>query len=150
PLPTIVAERRRMRQLFQNLLDNAIKYTPAGEPNSTPHEVNIQFVERPDEFEFRVADRGIGVRPEERQAIFNVFSRARTDFGSRTPGKGVGLAHCKSSVQRYGGRLWVEDNPGGGSVFYFTLSKSAMASQAETAPAEEAPPARVELVEASA
>jgi len=150
PLPTIVAERRRMRQLFQNLLDNAIKYTPDSEPSSRPREVTIQFVEGPDEFEFRVADRGIGIRPEDRQAIFNVFNRARTDFVSRTPGKGVGLAHCKSIVQRYGGHIWVEDNPGGGSVFCFTLRKSAMVSQAEAARADEGSAGSIELVEAGA
>jgi len=132
-LPTVVAERRRLRQLFQNLIDNAIKYTPEPDPGNgnVRSDVHISLEERPNEYEFRVSDRGVGVREEDRESIFGVFSRARTDFVSRTPGKGVGLAHCKSIVQLYGGRIWVEENPGGGSVFCFTLSKSALCRRDE-------------------
>lgn len=129
PLPTIVADRRRIRQLFQNLIDNSIKYTPpTAERGERPASIRLSCCEREGAYEFRLADCGIGVRPEDRQSIFNVFSRARTQFVSRTPGKGVGLAHCKGIVQLYGGQIWVEENPGGGSVFCFTLPRHAGAS----------------------
>lgn len=137
PLPTLWMERGRIRHLLQNLIDNAVKYTPAptaGGFGST--DVHVAWSERPGEYEFRIADRGIGVRIEDRERIFNVFDRARIEYVSRTPGKGVGLAHCKTIVQRYGGRIWVEDNSGGGSVFCFTLKKELVAPPARERPAQ--------------
>ncbi len=145
PLPTLTVERRRIRHLMQNLLDNAIKYTPAASGDRPgASDVHVTYVEAADEFEFRIADRGVGVREEDRESIFNLFSRARTRFVSQTPGKGVGLSYSKSIVQLYDGRIWVEDNPGGGSVFCFTLSKSAMRAAAGRGPDSVPPYATVE------
>ncbi len=136
-LPTMVAYRRRIRQLFQNLIDNSIKYTPsAAERGERQASIRVSSRAREGEFEFRIADRGIGVRPEDRRTIFNVFSRARTQFVSRTPGKGVGLSHCKGIVQLYGGQIWVEENPGGGTVFCFTLARPEALKPSEAKPAE--------------
>jgi len=127
-LPKLVADRRRVRQLFQNLIDNAIKYTPpAAARHGRAASIRIKCREAECAYEFRIADCGIGVRPEDRQTIFNVFSRARNEFVSRTPGKGVGLSHCKGIVQLHGGQIWVEENLGGGSVFCFTLARDTQA-----------------------
>ncbi len=136
-LPPLYVERRRFRRLFQNLLDNAIKYTPpADAPGRADRrrDIRITCAQRPDEFEFRVADCGIGVDPADRQSVFGVFGRARNEYVSRTNGKGVGLAYCKTVVQMYDGRIWIEENRGGGSVFAFTVRRAAV--KPPTAPPE--------------
>ncbi|MEE8170700.1 MAG: ATP-binding protein [Phycisphaerae bacterium] len=135
-LPVVTAEKMRMRQLWQNLIDNAIKYTDPSAPHlkDVAPTIRISAVERRDSFEFRVADRGIGIEPRDQERVFYVFRRARDGFVARTDGKGVGLASCKSIVQSYDGRIWVEPNPGGGSVFCFTLAKHALADK--SAPVE--------------
>ena len=124
PLPTICCDRRRILQLLQNLIDNAIKYTDptrlrAGE---TP-DIQITAEEQTDGYLIRVADRGIGVSQEESERIFHVFRRSTNQYVSGVQGKGVGLSSCKSIVQKLGGRIWVEPNPLGGSVFCFTLKR---------------------------
>lgn len=125
-LPIVFADRTRMRQLFQNLIDNAVKYTDPAAPAPT-RRVRITCVDRPDVYEFRVADNGIGIAPRDRDRIFYVFRRAKDGFVAKTAGKGVGLATCKGIVQNYGGRIWVEPNSGGGSVFCLELLKSRLA-----------------------
>lgn len=126
-LPTIYCERRLVRPLFQNLIDNAIKYTdpcrtdrPQSKRIVISHDGDAEF------HHIRIADNGIGVRPEDRERIFHVFRRASSAFARDVPGAGVGLACCKSIVQRLGGRIWVEANPDGGSVFCFSLSRASV------------------------
>jgi two-component system sensor histidine kinase KdpD len=96
-----------------NLLDNAIKYSPADLP------VNIAARLAGGEMELRVSDRGAGVPIEEREVIFGKF--ARGSGTSQTPGIGLGLPISKGFVEAHEGRIWVEDRPGGGSIFCFTL-----------------------------
>lgn len=139
PLPVVFAEKLRMSQLFTNLIDNAIKYTdvsrlPAGV--SSPC-VRVTCAHHPDSFEFRIADHGIGIEPRDRERLFYVFRRGKNPFVARTAGKGVGLASCKSIVQNYGGRIWVESNPNGGTIVCFTLARARLA-------AESRPPATVD------
>jgi signal transduction histidine kinase len=130
PLPKLRIDRRRIRHVFQNLIDNAIKYTPDAQPESAYRStIKISWTELPNEYRFRVADRGVGIREEDRERIFLVFNRGRSEYVSRTTGKGVGLAYCRNIVQTYGGRIWVEDNPGGGSVFCLTLDKAALGAR---------------------
>ena len=126
-LPRICCDRRRLRQLLQNLIDNAIKYTDSQRllPGQAP-DIRITCNERSRDYLIRVADHGIGIDPAESDRIFHVFRRSANQFVSHVAGKGVGLSACKSIVQKFGGRIWVESNPGGGSVFCFTLAKAVV------------------------
>ncbi|MCK6628740.1 MAG: PAS domain S-box protein [Anaerolineae bacterium] len=113
-LPTVVADRTQLTQLFQNLIANAIKFR--GE--QTP-EIRIKAEQQKGQWLFAVADNGIGLEAEYYERIFGVFQRLHTR--REYPGTGIGLALCKKIVERHGGRIWVESEPGRGSTFYFTL-----------------------------
>jgi PAS domain S-box-containing protein len=114
PLPTVLAERAHLLQLFQNLIGNALKYR-AKERNLQIH-VSAEW--RDDHWVFAVKDNGIGIAPEYHERIFGVFKRLH---GRDVPGTGIGLAICKRIVDHHGGRLWLESEIGGGSTFYFTF-----------------------------
>lgn len=115
PLPTVMAERGQMVQLFQNLIGNALKFRREEEPPR----VHISAEEKAGEWLFSVLDNGIGIAPGDAPRIFEVFHRVHG--GGKYPGTGIGLATCKKIVQRHGGRIWVESEPGRGSTFHFTL-----------------------------
>jgi signal transduction histidine kinase len=115
-LPVISVDRGQMRRVFQNLLGNAIKYTAPGE---RPR-VRIRGRTGAAVSELTVADNGIGLDPAEAERAFEMFVRLA---GSAEPyrGSGLGLAISRRIVERHGGRLWVEPNAEGGSVFRLTL-----------------------------
>ena len=115
-LPTVNADEVQLAQLFQNLIGNALKFRGAGKPH-----VHVSCLEKEDALEFHVSDNGIGIEPQYFERIFMLFQRLHTkgDY----PGTGIGLAICKKVVERHGGRLWVESEPGKGSSFNFTLPK---------------------------
>jgi signal transduction histidine kinase len=147
PLAPLQAERARIRQVFQNLIDNAIKYmgpaaAPAaeGEPPtaSAVREIRIGSAIRADEVEFFVADTGIGIAPEDIGRIFYVFRRGR-GVAQQVAGKGVGLASVKSIIETYSGTIWVESEPNRGSTFRFTLNGKYLADREPLAIAD-APP----------
>lgn len=119
-LPSIWAERDRIRQLFQNLIDNAIKYMG---DNPEP-EIAIGWSENPKAHLFWVKDNGIGIPNDQREKIFGVFKRVKTKEVNAVEGKGVGLASVKTIVELYGGEIWVESQVGSGSTFYFTFNRS--------------------------
>ena len=113
-LPTLIADSVQVEQLFGHLVDNALKFQ-----NSKRPRVHIGAEHRSSEWVFFVRDNGIGIDPELADRIFQVFQRlhGRGDY----PGTGMGLAICRRIVERRGGRIWVESEPGKGSTFYFTM-----------------------------
>lgn len=116
PLPVVSADDFQLVQLFQNLIGNAMKFR--GE--ETPR-IHVGAAARPDEWVLSVADNGIGIDQQYFERIFVVFQRLHGK--SEYAGTGIGLAICKKVAERHGGRMWVESEPGKGSIFYFTLPK---------------------------
>ncbi len=113
-LPTIAANRHMVVQVFQNLISNAIKYR---HPERIPH-IEIKVEPMPNEWLFSFQDNGLGFEPQYSERIFGIFQRLQTD---RSTGNGIGLAICKRTIERQGGRIWTESTLGTGSTFYFTL-----------------------------
>jgi signal transduction histidine kinase len=114
PLPTVMAERSRMVQLFQNLLFNAIRFH-----SEEPPRIHIFSGKQAGKWLMGVSDNGIGIRPEDHERIFLLFKKGSS--GEKYPGTGIGLALCKKIVEHYGGRIWVESQEGKGATFFFTL-----------------------------
>jgi signal transduction histidine kinase len=112
-LPVLKADPGNLRQVFQNLIGNALKFS-AGPPR-----VTVTAAPRKDCWEFSVRDDGIGMDPQEAHAIFEPFHRLHGE--GHYSGTGIGLAICERIVQRHGGRIWAESEPGQGSTFRFTL-----------------------------
>jgi light-regulated signal transduction histidine kinase (bacteriophytochrome) len=112
-LPLVNGHSARFVQLFQNLIENAIKYRSDSAP-----EVSVRTAADGQNWHISVADNGIGIAPEYHARIFGVFKRLH---GNRIPGTGIGLAICQRVVERYGGRIWVESDGKKGSTFHFTL-----------------------------
>jgi signal transduction histidine kinase len=115
-LPVVAADRGQLQRVFQNLLGNAIKFTA---PGVAPL-VRITGRAATDASELAVADNGIGIDPDEAERAFEMFARVSGTAGEYR-GSGLGLAISRRIVERHGGRLWVEPNTGGGSVFRLTL-----------------------------
>ena len=113
-LPTVPADRTQMIQLLQNLIGNGIKYHGPDAPK-----VHVSAEPEGARVRFSVRDNGIGIEAKHVDTVFEVFKRLHSE--SEFPGTGIGLATCKKIVERHGGRLWVESEPGHGSVFYFTI-----------------------------
>ena len=121
-LPIIRGERNRIRQVLQNLIDNAIKYMGS----SIEPQIRVGCLLKRDEAEFYVRDTGIGIKPEDMEKVFYVFRRGSNH--GQVGGKGVGLASVKSIVEMYLGTIWVESRPGSGSTFRFTINGSFLQS----------------------
>lgn len=113
-LPRVPADPTQMIQLFQNLLSNSIKFS-----GKEPPRVEIRAQRKEAEWLFSVKDNGIGIPSEHTERIFELFQRVSS--GAEYEGTGMGLAICKRIVERLGGRIWVESEPGKGSTFYFTI-----------------------------
>ena len=112
-LPRVLADELHLRQVFQNLVGNAIKYR-----GESPPRVHVSAEQIGAEWVFSVRDNGIGIAPRHFDRIFGIFKRLH---GAEYPGMGIGLAACRRIVERYGGRIWVESEPGAGSTFSFTM-----------------------------
>lgn len=114
-LPVVVADGLQLQQVFQNLLGNAIKFR-----GSAPPAIHISATKKEGDWVFSIADNGIGIAPEHAEIIFAIFKRLHTR--AEYPGSGIGLAICKKIIERQGGKIWVESQPGQGATFKFTLS----------------------------
>lgn len=114
-LPVVIGDERQIMQLLQHLIGNAIKFAKP----DVPPRVRITVLQEGDKWVFGVHDNGIGIEPRFYERIFVIFQRLhmREDY----PGTGIGLALCRKIVERHGGRIWVDSEPGQGSTFYFTL-----------------------------
>ncbi|OIB58321.1 sensor histidine kinase [Natrialba sp. SSL1] len=113
-LPTVAGDADQLRQLFQNLLSNAIEYSGQERP-----EIRITAERTDSEWQLSIHDSGIGIRAEDQERIFEVFQRLHSH--EERSGTGIGLALCKRIVERHDGRIWVESKPGEGATFTFTL-----------------------------
>jgi light-regulated signal transduction histidine kinase (bacteriophytochrome) len=116
PLPRVMADETQLIQLFQNLLANAIKFRGEDQPR-----IHVSAKEDSNECLFSVSDNGIGINPGYFDRIFVIFQRlhGREEY----PGTGIGLSVCKRIVERHGGRIWVESQPGEGSTFHFAIPR---------------------------
>jgi PAS domain S-box-containing protein len=114
PFPTVRANPLELTQLFQNLVGNSLKFRDETRP-----EIHIGAGRKQAQWVFTVRDNGIGIDPQFADRVFTIFQRLHTR--DRYPGTGVGLAICKKIVERHGGRIWVESEPGKGATFCFTL-----------------------------
>jgi PAS domain S-box-containing protein len=119
PLPEVCCDRTEFVQLFENLIDNALKYAR----HNVPPEITITAERQSDTWVIAVADNGIGVEPQYQHKIFDLFQRlhARSEY----EGTGIGLAICRKVVEVHGGRIWIESQPGVGSTFLFTVPDAA-------------------------
>ncbi|ABG53222.1 PAS/PAC sensor signal transduction histidine kinase [Trichodesmium erythraeum IMS101] len=114
PLPTIMADKSQLIQLFQNILNNAIKYRREEPPK-------IEIGVRSEDYYclFSIKDNGIGISKQYFERIFMIFQRLHTR--QEYPGTGIGLAICQKITQRHQGKIWLESELGKGSTFYFTI-----------------------------
>ena len=117
-LPEVLADAAQMVQLFQNLVGNAIKFRTPGVPPRVHIEAR-RAPEHPCQWLFCVTDNGIGIEPRFYDRIFVIFQRLHSRH--EYPGTGIGLALCQRIVERHGGRIWIESEPGQGATFLFTL-----------------------------
>jgi signal transduction histidine kinase len=152
PLPMVMGDPIQLMQLFQNLIGNAIKFRSdkpleiqisaehvqattcpvppfraettrnAGGANSHEPTSPTATPSTPNEWQFAVRDNGIGIAAKDFDRIFLIFQRLHTR--EKYPGTGIGLALCKKIVERHGGRIWVESEPGQGATFFFTLQEA--------------------------
>ncbi|WP_116788661.1 sensor histidine kinase [Flavobacterium psychrotrophum] len=119
-LPTINVYQTELRQLFQNLINNAVKFRRV----DAPPEITIGAIKKERFYEFYVKDNGIGINPKHYERIFHIFQRLVKQ--DQYEGHGIGLANCRKIAEMHGGKIWVESIPGYGSTFKFTISNLAL------------------------
>jgi len=114
-LGEFVADERKLKQVLVNLLSNAVKFTPEG------GRVEVRAAPADGGVEIAVTDTGIGIAPEDHEAIFEEFRQVGSDYARKREGTGLGLTLTRRFVELHGGRIWVKSAPGEGSTFTFTL-----------------------------
>jgi light-regulated signal transduction histidine kinase (bacteriophytochrome) len=115
PLPNIFGDYNLLRQVWLNLLGNAVKYTRPRDPAK----IKVSAVTQDNEVIFQVHDNGVGFDMGYADKLFGVFQRLHVE--NQFEGSGIGLANVRRIVQRHGGRTWAESKEGEGSIFYFSL-----------------------------
>lgn len=116
--PIVIGDEGRLRQVIDNLISNAIKYSPNGGT------IRLGGWAEEDQVTAYVADEGIGIPPEEQSRLFSRFYRIDSSLRRQTQGAGLGLFLCKSLIEAHGGKIWVNSEPGKGATFFFTLPLS--------------------------
>jgi PAS domain S-box-containing protein len=116
-LPVISGYTTEMKQLFQNLLSNSLKFRKPGDPPV----IDLSVSPKDDHWTFKITDNGIGIEEKYWDRIFIIFQRLHTK--NEYDGTGIGLAHCKKITELHNGKIWVDSTPGKGSTFYFTVRK---------------------------
>lgn len=116
-LPVIMADQLQLRELFQNLINNAMKYH-----RQIPLLIEIRAIAQPEYWLFSITDNGMGIEPEHIEKIFTIF--ARTPSVQELPGSGIGLSICQKILERHGGKIWLKSKLGEGTTFYFTFPLS--------------------------
>lgn len=116
PLPSVKGYPVPLKQVFQNLISNSIKFR-----REKPLTIHMGAESIEDGWKFSMHDNGIGIHPRFREHIFVIFQRLNA---REYPGTGIGLAICRRIIQRHGGKIWVDSEPGKGSTFYFTIPAS--------------------------
>lgn len=116
-LPELIGNKNEIKQLFQNLIVNAIKF----KQKDKPPVINIYCEEDQEDWKFSFSDNGIGIRKDHLDKIFLIFQRLHSD--ESYPGTGIGLATCKKIIELYEGKIWVESIPEIGTTFFFTIPK---------------------------
>jgi K+-sensing histidine kinase KdpD len=117
--PILEADPRWIKQVFRNILDNAVKYSPEGGLIVVRGEV------RPSNILVTIADQGIGISPEDLSILFERYLRIRSSANLHIPGSGLGLPISRAIIEAHGGRIWVESKQGEGTTIYFTLPKTS-------------------------
>ncbi|MCA8991035.1 MAG: hypothetical protein KDA88_03610 [Planctomycetaceae bacterium] len=117
-LPTVMGDESQLSQLLQNLIGNGLKYH-----GDAPPQVFIAAESNGIEWTISVRDNGIGIDEKHYEKIFEIFRRLHGQ--DKYPGTGIGLAVCRRIVNRHGGRIWLESEPGKGTTFYFTIPLSS-------------------------
>lgn len=118
----VYGDRVQLIQLLQNLVSNALKFTEVNTP-----QIIIECTEEDGHVKFAVSDNGIGIAKNDLPKVFDIFRRLYTK--KEYPGTGIGLAICKKIVDRHGGRIWPESEPGKGTTFYFTINEEKREAQ---------------------
>jgi PAS domain S-box-containing protein len=117
-LPTILAEPYMLSQLFQNIIDNGMKFTKEGQDSH----IEILYQDDKTHHHFLIKDNGIGIKEEFKDKIFQIFQRLHTD--TEYTGTGIGLAICKKVINHHSGDIWIESEYGKGTTFHFTIKKA--------------------------
>ena len=118
-LPVISGYSTEIKQLFQNLVFNSIKFRR----KKIPPAIEISVMKKEDSWQFAFTDNGIGIEKEYHERIFIIFQRLHTR--NEYQGSGIGLSHCKKIVESHKGKIWLESESGKGTTFYFTIPASA-------------------------
>jgi signal transduction histidine kinase len=114
-LGTVRGDERKIKQVLLNLLSNAVKFTPEG------GRIQVRAARVDGAAEISVADTGVGIAPEDQEAVFEEFRQVGTDYAKKREGTGLGLALARRFVELHGGRMWLKSQAGEGSTFTFTI-----------------------------
>jgi signal transduction histidine kinase len=121
-----IGDERKIRQVLLNLLSNAVKFTPEG------GRICVAAAPVAGAVEISVSDTGIGIAPEDQEAIFEEFRQVGTDYSQKREGTGLGLTLARKFVELHGGKIWVKSEVGKGSTFTFALPVSSPSSSGGT------------------